>query len=141
MRLFNSKKLVLTGIFGVGLLTVLQVDANAQSRREIERERQRIERENARYERERARRYRGSRNVAATRRSEQRIANSSYATGYENGLMAGEYDRRKGKFNQSNVYRDTSAYPSDGDPSSSDYVYRQGFLQGYHDGYNGIRNY
>jgi hypothetical protein len=56
-------------------------------------------------------------------------------------LLAGEYDRRKRKYNQSNVYRDTGAYPNDGDPTSSDYIYRQGYLQGYNDGYNGIRNY
>ena len=141
MALFDLKKLVATAAFGFAVLIAANVDVSAQSRREIERERQRIERENARYQREQ-RRYRNNRNdTVVTRRTEQRINNANYTHGYQQGLMMGQYDRRKNKYNQSNVYRDTGSYPNDGDPTSSDYIYRQGYLQGYNDGYNGVRNY
>ena len=121
--------------FGLVLLLVSSSEVNAQSRRDIERERQRIEREN---QRNRQRNYRN--NTQSTRQAEQRLANSTYATGYEQGLMAGQYDRRRGKYNRSNVYRDTGAYPNSGDPTSTDYIYRQAYLQGYNDGFNGLRN-
>ena len=141
MTLVNIKKLLLTATFGLAILIVGSTDANAQSRREIERERQRIERENAQYQRQQ-RRIRNTRNSSGvSRRTEQRVDNANYSHGYQQGLLAGQYDRRKNKYNQSNVYRDTGSYPNDGDPTSSDYIYRQGYLQGYNDGYNGIRNY
>ena len=140
MSLPNLRKIFLIGGGGLILLVAGSLDVSGQSRREIERERQRIERENARYERER-RRNRNWRNPVVTRRTEQRISNANYANGYEQGLMAGQFDRRKGKYNNSNVYRDSGSYPNQGDPTSSDYIYRQGYLQGYNDGFNGIRNY
>jgi hypothetical protein len=136
--LFSIRKIGITAAFAFVVIASASVETSAQSRRDIERERQRIERENARYQRDR-RRDRNSSGV--TRRTEQRVANANFAHGYEQGLLAGEYDRRKRKYNQSNVYRDTGSYPNDGDPTSSDYIYRQGYLQGYNDGYNGIRNY
>ncbi len=129
MTLFDLKKVVLAGGFGLVVLAGISTNANAQSRREVERERQRIERENARYERDRQRQSQVDRN------------NANYSHGYQQGLLAGEYDGRKKKYNQSNVYRDTGSYPNAGDPTSSDYIYRQGYLKGYNDGYNGRRNY
>ncbi|PYT01951.1 MAG: hypothetical protein DMF63_03715 [Acidobacteria bacterium] len=82
----------------------------------------------------------GNANVSNARmRGIVKVATES--NGYNQGFQAGQYDRRKRKYNQSNVYRDTGAYPNDGDPTSSDYIYRQGYLQGYNDGYNGTRNY
>ena len=133
MGFLNVKKIVL-GVF-VGFVVILAAnsDANAQSRRELER--QRIERQNTRDQRN----YRNDRR--STQQAEQRVANSTYATGYEQGMLAGQYDRRKGKYNRSNVYRDTGSYPNAGDPTSADYIYRQAYLQGYNDGFNGIRNY
>lgn len=140
--LSNLRKIFLVGAAAGIMLVVGSLDVSAQSRREIERERQRIERENARYQRERQRRYRSSRNTpVVSRRTEQRISNANFANGYQQGLMAGEFDRRKGKYNNSNVYRDTGSYPNEGDPTSSDYIYRQGYLQGYNDGFHGVRNY
>ena len=142
MALFSLKKLLVASGLGMAILVGASVEANGQTRREIERERQRIERENARYQRERQRRNRMNRNESVDiRRAERYINNANYANGYQQGLQAGEYDRRRGKYNQSNVYRDTGSLPSDGDPTSGDYMYRQGFLQGYNDGFHGIRNY
>ncbi|MEO8041644.1 MAG: hypothetical protein ABI646_03440 [Acidobacteriota bacterium] len=139
--LFNIRKIALTAGFAFIVLITANADVNAQSRREIERERQRIERENAQYQRDQ-RRYRNNRNDSGvTRRTEQRVANANYANGYQQGLLAGQYDRRKRKYNLSNVYRNTGSSPNEGDPSSNDYIYRQGYLQGYNDGYNGITNY
>jgi hypothetical protein len=136
-------KRIAVGIFAIFMLMLISdTSANAQSRRDIERERQRIARENARYERDRQQQYyRGSRNGnTVSRRTEQRVNNANYSNGYEQGFQAGQFDRRKRNYNQSNVYRDTGRYPNDGDPTSSDYIYRQGYLQGYSDGYNGVRN-
>ena len=133
MGFLNIKKVVLGISVGIVVILAANSDASAQSRRETER--QRIERQNTRDQRN----YRNDRQ--ATRQSEQRIANSTYATGYQQGMLAGQYDRRKGKYNRSNVYRDTGAYPNSGDPTSADYIYRQAYLQGYNDGFNGIRNY
>ncbi len=141
MTLVDIKKAILASAFGLAILFAASSDASAQSRREIERERQRIERENARYQQEQ-RRYRNTRNSSGeSRRGEQRINNANYSHGYQQGLLAGQYDRRKNKYNQSNVYRNSGAYPNEGDPTSSDYIYRQGYLQGYSDGFNGLRNY
>jgi len=142
MALFDIKKFAIAAGVFVVILMAGHSEARAQSQRDIERERQRIERENSRYQRDRQRRYRNNRNDAVvSRRTEQRINNSNYSTGYKQGFLAGEYDRRSGKYNRSNVYRDTGAYPNDGDPSSSDYIYRQGYLEGYDAGFHGTRNY
>ena len=139
MAFGKFKNLTLAVFVGGFVVLAGQTDVSAQSRRELERERQRIERENARYPRSQDRTYRND--DRSTRRAEQRIANSTYATGYDQGFMAGQFDRRKGKYNRSNVYRDTGSYPNAGDPTSADYIYRQAYLQGYNDGFNGIRNY
>src|SRR6476660_8319220 len=138
MRFLSIKKFGF-GIF-IGLVFILAAnsDVNAQSRRDLERERQRIERENARYQRNN-RSYRS--NGQTARQAGPQVTNPAYSSGYRYGLMAGQYDRRSGKYNRSNVYRDTGAYPNSGDPTSTDYIYRQGYLQGYNDGFNGIRNY
>jgi len=133
----NFKRLGIGAIATVVIFLAGASDASAQSRREIERERQRIERENARYQRN----VRRNRSGSVTRRQEQQINNSTYASGYEQGLLAGQYDRRRGKYNQSNVYRNTGSYPNAGDPTSMDYIYRQGYLQGYEDGYQRPRNF
>lgn len=137
---FRLKNAVMAAGLGLLMLVIGSSEASAQSRREIERERQRIERQNARYQREQ-RRNNDRYSSATTARTERRIANANYASGYEQGFIAGEFDRRKGKYNRSNVYRDTGSYPNEGDPTSNDYIYRQGYLQGYNDGFNGIRNY
>jgi hypothetical protein len=141
MSLSNIRNSLLVAAAGLVMLLAASSDVSGQSRREIERERQRIERENQRYQRADRRRYRAQRNPQAQRASVQQIANANYLTGYEQGLMAGQFDRRKGKYNQSNVYRDTGSYPNQGDPTSNDYIYRQGYLQGYNDGFNGVRSY
>lgn len=141
MALFNIKKIAIAATFGLAVLFSASSDVRAQSRREIERERQRIERENTKYRNDQRRNRNNRTDSGVSRRTEQRVANANYTNGYQQGLLAGEYDRRKRKYNQSNVYRDTGAYPNDGDPTSSDYIYRQGYLQGYSDGYNGVRTY
>jgi hypothetical protein len=112
------------------LLIVGSIDVSAQSRRTNERERQRVEREQ--------RRQRQDRN---DRMTERRIDNSAYIMGYQQGVLAGEFDRRKNKYNQSNVYRGTGPYRNSGDPTEQDYVYRQGYLAGYNDGFYGRRRY
>ena len=138
MTRLDIRKFAVAAGLGLAIFVVGNSSVTAQSRRDIERERRRIEKQNARYERDQ-RRYDNSTRVSA--QTEQRITNANYATGYQQGFLAGQYDRRKRKYNQSNVYRDTGSYPNQGDPTSNDYVYRQGYLQGYDDGFNGIRNY
>jgi hypothetical protein len=123
----------LTFIKGIGaglaivfmLLIVGSSEVSAQSRRNSERERQRAEREQRRNDRV----------------TERRVTNSNYITGYQTGVLAGEFDRRKNKYNQSNVYRGSGPYRSAGDPTGQDYVYRQGYLEGYNDGFSGRRKY
>ena len=136
MTFLDLKKLAITGAIGIAFLMIGSTDTNAQSRREIQRERQRIARENARAEGDR---YNDPR---ANRRLERRVDNANFTHGYQNGYMLGQNDRlRKKKYNHSNVYRDTPPYPTDGDPTNTDYLYRQGFLQGYNDGFYGRQNY
>jgi Ni/Co efflux regulator RcnB len=126
-------------VLTIGMLGSTQ--ANAQSRREIERQRQRIEQQNnARWERERQRQQRRDRGNN-DERSDRYIANANYTQGYQNGYLAGTSDGRKGKYNRSNVYRNTGSYPNGGDTNSIDYIYRQGYLAGYEDGFRGRRNY
>lgn len=122
---------------GVGLAIVFTLlivgssDVSAQSRRDRERERQRVEREQRRQRQDRG----------VTSETVRRVNNSNYIMGYQQGVLAGEFDRRKNKYNQSNVYRGTGPYRNSGDPTEQDYVYRQGYLEGYNDGFYGRRRY
>ena len=109
------------------ILVAGAMDASGQSRRESRRIRQ---------EQNRQTQIRGTQ-----RQVENRINNANYITGYQQGLLAGEYDRRKKKYNQSNVYRGTGSYPTSGDPTAADYIYRQGYLDGYSDGFYGRRRF
>lgn len=141
MSLFDLRKTVIAVAIGLMVVIVGSENASAQSRRDTERERQRIERENnARYERDRQRQYQRDRSNDY-RGTSQRITNINFANGYQYGYQAGANDRRKGKYNRSNVYRNTPSAPYQGDPSSVDYIYRQGYLAGYEDGFYGRQNY
>ena len=129
MSLFDVKK---TGVAMAIAMTIMIwgiSDASAQSRREIERERQRVARDRQQQTRQ---------NRPTMNRRE--FANAYFQSGYEPGYLAGSNDRRRGKYNRSNVYRDTGSYPNQGDPTSGDYIYRQGYLAGYDDGFYGGRN-
>lgn len=152
MRLLGFKSLAISAALGFAILFAAASDVNAQSRRDIERERQKIERQqqkiasqNAKHERqERIRRQRsrdysndGQYNEGLTRRS----VNATLYQGYQQGLIAGQSDRRAGKYGRFNVYRNTGSAPNNGDPSSTDYLYRQGYLQGYEDGFHGRSRY
>src|SRR5688500_20245703 len=55
MALFETKKLLIGALFGLVIFVAGSNDVNAQSRRDIERERQRIEREERRLDRQRGR--------------------------------------------------------------------------------------
>lgn len=149
MRSLNIKNIAVGAVFGFAVLVTGTVDVDAQTRRDRERERQRIERLQ---ERERQR----QRNVRTNRNRRDRIiydnrgngvivqGQPTYAapsTGYQYGYQAGVNDRRSGKYNRSNVYRNTGSRPNAGDPTSADYRYRQAYLEGYNDGFNGRRRY
>ncbi len=128
MRSFRFFSVVWAIAIGFGIVFFSSTNVDAQSRREIERERQR---QIQRYERQR-------RNDVFTNRSSRlpnRTVNTLLLQGYENGLRAGRMDRSRGKFNASNVYRNTPSRPYNGDSSSADYLYRRGYLEGYEDGY------
>ena len=134
MRSFRFFSVVWAIAIGFGIVFFSSTNVDAQSRREIERERQR---QIQRYERQR-------RNDVFTNRSSRlpnRTVNTLLLQGYENGLRAGRMDRSRGKFNASNVYRNTPSRPYNGDSSSADYIYRRGYLEGYEDGYRGRIRY
>lgn len=118
-------------------------DVNAQTRRQIERERQRVERQNERLQRQRERNARslGYYEDDHVRGSARAGANNAVSMGYQQGLLAGQHDRRDRKYNRFNVYRNTGSAPNSGDPTSYDYLYRQGYLAGYEDGYRGRVRY
>ena len=134
MSFLSIKKSVIGVSIALSIIMIGSSDANAQSRRQRERELRRIE-QNARIERER--RVTLTRQQSITRRE---LANTYYASGYEQGFLAGTSDLRRKKYNRSNVYRGTGSAPNLGDPTSNDYLYRQGYLAGYEDGYHGNRN-
>ncbi len=129
---FNFRRTAAGLAVGLTIMIVGSSEASAQSRRQIERERQQIERQQQRADRQRQ-------NNRGYQRTVTRANNAHYDHGYSQGLLAGQFDRRKKKYNQSNVYRGTGSAPNGGDPTSTDYIYRQGYLQGYNDGYNGGR--
>lgn len=119
------------------VLIATATDAAAQSRRDIERERQRIERQrqnDARQDR-RSGRYRDNRGNSSENPNRAAV-NAAVYQGYQQGLVAGRSDGRVGKYNRFNVYRNTGSAPNSGDPTSWDYLYRQGYLEGYEDGYH-----
>lgn len=152
MRSIGLKHLAITGFLGSLLLIAGASEANAQSRREIERERQRIERQQRRANRDVRRQqrqdrdyrddgyYGSDRDYRSGSVYNGRYNRAALDQGYQVGYAAGQRDRGK-KYGRSNVYRNTGSYPTNGDPSSADYLHRQGYLQGYEDGYYGRRNY
>src|SRR5687768_10986779 len=107
-------------------------DAGAQTRRQIERERERAERqyERSQKRREREVRSRGSYDDRYTSRGSTPTtragSNNAVSLGYQQGLLAGQTDRRDRKYNRFNVYRNSGSAPNSGDPTSYDYLYRQG---------------
>lgn len=145
MRTLKLKNIAIFSSIALIMLVGLAGDASAQSRRDIERDRERYERQQREYERQNRRQNRN--------RNRRQAEDDTYfpgtrggmsantRQGYEQGLIAGQNDARKRKYNRSNVYRNTGSYPNNGDPTSADYVYRQAYLRGYEDGYNGRRQY
>ena len=134
MKQFRIVNFLSILVLGVMILFAGSMETSAQTRREVERERQR---QQQRYERQR-------RNEVYMNRSSRlpnRTVKNLLLQGYENGLRAGQMDRSKRKFNASNVYRNTPSRPYNGDAGSADYLYRQGYLEGYEDAYNGRRRY
>jgi hypothetical protein len=163
MMMQKIRRVLGIGAVGVALLIGSALDSSAQSRRDVERERERYERQqeaiarqNARRERERRQRIREGRRSDDPyyngggyyndgdpyyRGSVRGAVNATVLQGYQQGLMAGQNDGAKRKYNRSNVYRNTGSAPNLGDPTSWDYLYRQGYLEGYEDGYYGRRRY
>lgn len=145
MRIFKLKNIAIFSGIALTMLVGFANDASAQSRRQIERERyerqqQEDERQNRRQNRNRNRRQ-AENDITYFPGSQRQAMNANAQQGYDQGLIAGQYDARKRKYNSSNVYRNTGSAPNSGDPSAPDYAYRQGYLQGYEDGYNGRRNF
>lgn len=134
MSLSDIKKIFIGLSIALSIVLIGSSETQAQSRRERQRELRRIE-ENARLDRQRTTRM--TRQESSARRD---VANAYFQGGYEQGFLAGVNDARRRKYNRSNVYRGTGSAPNLGDPTSSDYIYRQGYLAGYEDGYNGRRN-
>ena len=138
MKIRSIRKFTVLSAFVFAFAGLFAAEADGQTRRQIERERQRIERQQQQYERER---YKSGRYNNDGYNSRSAGLNNAVSMGYQQGLIAGEFDRRKKKYNQSNVYRNTGSIPNSGDPTNYDYLYRQGYLQGYDDGYYGRRRY
>jgi len=134
MSLSVIKKVIVGASIGLSIVLFASSDVQAQSRSERERELRRIQ-ENARLDRQRTTRM--TRQQSLTRRQHD---NAYFQGGYEQGYLAGVSDARRQKYNRSNVYRGTGSAPNLGDPTSGDYIYRQGYLAGYEDGYHGRRN-
>ena len=133
-RPFRVVNLVSMACFALAVLFLGSTDTSAQIRWDDGRDRNRSER-----------RLRQHRDDRQTRQRDhpvsRRDVNTIVLQGYEQGLRAGQNDRRRGKLNASNVYRNTPARPYSGDASSADYLYRQGYLEGYQDGYYGRIRY
>ena len=144
MKMISNVKRFLVIAFAVfAVVAGTSIDASAQNRRNNERERQRIERQNERLERQRDRQRQtqyNDRNRGYNTGSNRAGLNNAVNIGYQQGLLAGQSDRRARKYNRFNVYRDSGSAPNSGDPTSYDYLYRQGYLQGYEDGYHGRRS-
>jgi hypothetical protein len=133
-------------VFGMVVMTA--TDTRAQNRREIERERQRIERQRENYARQNQRRnqqVRRNRSEVYNRADDGRVTragvNATVYQGYQQGLLAGQADRRANKYNRFNVYRNSGSQPNSGDPTAYAYLYRQGYLEGYEDGFRGRVRY
>ena len=143
MRSSGFRNIAIISALGFAFLVAGTLDAAAQYRWDNDRERQRVEqqrRANQNWQREQDRQRR-SRDYRRDNVYNGRYGSAAVNQGYQQGLIAGQTDRRKGKYNRSNVYRNTGSYPNAGDPSSADYQYRQGYLQGYEDGYYGRNRY
>ena len=134
MKIYRTANLLTLFAFGLVVLFAGSTDTNAQTRRDDYRDR---DRNDSRYDRQRRDRDSRTTNQGMSRRD----VNVLLLQGYENGLNAGRTDRSRRKYNASNVYRNTPSRPYNGDTSSADYLYRQGYLEGYEDGYYGRIRY
>jgi hypothetical protein len=134
MKRYRIANLLMLFVFGFVVFFAGSTETNAQSRRDDYRDRYRND---SRYDRQRRNRDSRLTNQGMSRRD----VNVLLLQGYENGLRAGRQDRSRNKYNASNVYRNTPSLPYNGDTSSADYLYRQGYLEGYEDGYNGRVRY
>jgi hypothetical protein len=134
MKILQTANLLMLFVFGLVVLFAGSFQTNAQSRRDNYGDRYRND---SRYDRQRRDRDKRSENQGLSRRD----VNVIVLQGYEMGLQAGRGDRSRGKFNASNVYRNTPSSPYNGDTSSADYLYRRGYREGYEDGYNGRLRY
>ncbi|MBA2334294.1 MAG: hypothetical protein ACR2M8_12390 [Pyrinomonadaceae bacterium] len=162
MKLSNFRKL--TGVSALVFAAVLgtSIDVSGQTSRQerrIKRQQERIEKQREKLEAQRIReaqlRQRNNRGqdgvVVLNNRGNNRVNERAYGTseavraavkaGYQQGFNAGQRDRSRNKYNQSNVYRGTSPNPNPDDINQYEYNYRLGFLEGYEEGYRGRRQY
>jgi hypothetical protein len=140
MKTFGVKNLTAMAGLVFAMVIVSASDISAQSRRDNERERERIERLQQNNARQNRRGNRG-RSRSSSENPNRAAVNAALYQGYQQGLIAGQSDRSARKYNRFNVYRNSGSAPNGGDPTAWDYLYRQGYLEGYEDGYRGRIRY
>jgi flagellar biosynthesis/type III secretory pathway protein FliH len=146
MKLNNLKKTVLTSVFGLAVLVGSGEFANAQTNKQIRKQRQKVERlenKTARQEQKlQNMRYRVNRNGSYYQTDSRgaELLRQAVNRGYQQGVRAGQNDRngrRRGGYNNNSVYQNGNyGYQSYVDSRQYQYYFQQGFERGYQDGYN-----
>jgi len=147
MKLKNLVKIVAGAVFGLGLLMVANVDANAQGNSGWAHEKNRIRKQQKQIEKAQRDYYRiyrnGSYYQTDYRGTEllRRAVNEGYAQGYRQGVRDRRYGIHTG-YQSATMYRTgIFGYQSYVDRGQYQYYFRQGFERGYYDGFNSQTRY
>jgi len=157
MKLSKLKKALIASVIGLMALLGTSETANAQTRRQVRRQRQQVIRQQQRAIRQQQRQvrrqirqnnryrvYRNGRYYETDNRGAE-LLRRAVNLGYQQGVRAGQYDRnhrRRSSYNNSSIYRSgTYGYQNYVSSSQYQYYFRQGFLRGYQDGYNSRYRY
>ena len=158
MKLTNLKKSM--AVMALGVMTILGTGeaANAQTRKQIQKQQQKVEKQQQKVVRQQQKlaqqqqklqnqRYRVYRNGSyyQTDNRGAELLRQAVNRGYQQGVRAGQADRnsrRNYNYGNSPVYRSGNyGYQSYVDSRQYQYYFQQGFERGYQDGFNSRYQY
>ncbi len=153
MKLNKLRKTLMLFAFGLIALLGTSVVTDAQTRRQVQRQRQEVRRQERRAVRQRQRQiqrrqirqnnryrvYNNGRYYNTDSRGAE-LLRQAVRNGYQQGVRAGQYDRsrriRRSYTITSDYRRGNYGYQSYVDSRQYQYYFRQGFQRGYQDGYS-----
>jgi flagellar biosynthesis/type III secretory pathway protein FliH len=157
MKLYNLKRTFLVSALSLVAIVGMSEVSNAQGRwgqnqdkrtikqqQKVIKQQQKYARQQQRAQNDRYRVYRNGQYYNTDNRGAE-LLRQAVRNGYEQGVRAGQADRRGrrgGQWNNNSMYRSGNyGYQSYVNSSQYQYYFRQGFERGYQDGYNSRQQY